>query len=163
MPLRDEAVRVNAVPGAIAIQEYFERWEWSSMSGDALGYVRHLRKAPLSGVPAKSVIMQFALGDQVVPNPTSTALIRAGALTDRTTYFRTDLAVAANPLVPKDPHIFLGGWATPATAGFAMASQTQIVVFFASDGATLMDPDGVAPLFETSIVGSLPERTNFLP
>jgi hypothetical protein len=163
MPLRNEAVRVNTVAGAMAIQEYFDRWEWASMSGDPLGYVRHLRKAPLSGVPAKSVIVQFSRGDRIVPNPTSSAMIRAGGLTDRATYFRTDLAVAANPAVPKDPHTFLGGLGTPATAGFAKASQTQIAVFFASDGVTVMDPDGAGTLFETPVVGALPERTNLLP
>jgi hypothetical protein len=163
MPLRNEAVRVNKVAGAIAIQDYFDRWEWAAMSGDPLGYMRHVRKAPLSGVPTKSVILQVARGDRIVPNPTSTALIRAGALTDRTTYFRTDLAVAANPLVPKDPHALIGGWASMATAGFAKAMQTQIATFFASDGVTVIDPDGVLTLFETPIVGALPERTNFLP
>jgi len=114
-------------------------------------------------VAAKSVIFQFSRGDRIVPNPTSTALIRAGGLTDRTTYFRTDLAVAANPAVPKDPHTFLGGLGTPATAGFAKAFQTQIATFLASDGVTVIDPDGAATLFETPILGALPERLNLLP
>jgi hypothetical protein len=163
MPLRNEAVRINTVPGAIAIQDYFDRWEWASMSGDALGYMRHIRKAPLAGVAAKSVIIQFAKGDRVVPNPTTTALLRAGALTDRTTYFRNDLAVAANPLVPKDPHTLLAGLGNPATLAFAKAAQTQIATFFASDGVTFVDPDGALTMFETPIVGALPERNNYLP
>jgi len=163
MPLRNEAVRVNSVPGAIAIQEYFERWEWASMPGDPLAYMRHLRKQPLAGVPAKPVIMQFAKGDRTVPNPTASALIRAGALSDRSSYFRNDLAVAANPAVPKDPHILLAGVGNAATATFAKAWQTQIAVFFASDGTTFMDPDGTATMFETPIVGGLPEVLNLLP
>jgi hypothetical protein len=32
--------------------------------------------------------MQLAKGDMVVPNPANTAVIRAGELTDRATYFR---------------------------------------------------------------------------
>src|SRR5262249_58941826 len=54
----------------------------------------HVRRSPLAGVPAKSVIIQFAKGDQIVPNPTQTALVRAGELADRTTFFRTDLFYA---------------------------------------------------------------------
>jgi hypothetical protein len=164
MPLRNQGVRTNSVTGAIAIQNYFEGSEWASMSGDPLGYISHVRKEPLRGVSAKSVIVQFSKGDRVVPNPTSSALIRAGGLTDRTTYFRTDLAVAANAAVPKDPHIFLGGLGMPAIAGFAKASLSQIAVFFASDGVTVTDPDGSGTLFETPIAGGvLPEVTNFLP
>ena len=39
----------------------------------------------------KDVIVQFAKGDKTVPNPTNTALLRAGNLSDRATYYRYDL------------------------------------------------------------------------
>jgi hypothetical protein len=162
LPLRNRPTLVNKVAGALQIQEYFERWEWASMPGDPLGYVSHLRSNPLSGVSPKSVIVQFAKGDQTVPNPAASALIRAGDLADRATYFRNDLAVAANPALPRDPHPFLGGLIAPATAPFALAAQTQIAAFFASDGLTIMDPDGPGTLFETPIIGPLPEELNFL-
>ena len=55
-------------------------------------------------------------GDQTVPNPTTTAIIRAGGLQDRTTLFRNDLAFAADPTIPKNPHTFLtnSGLSPPA-------------------------------------------------
>ena len=62
-----------------------------------MAYAPHLRKDPLAGVPAKSVIVQFAKGDQIVPNPATTALFRAGDLADRATFYRHDLAFAENP------------------------------------------------------------------
>ena len=91
---------INTVAGAIAIQEVIENTEWVSQPGNPVAYAPHLRKDPLAGVPAKSVIIQFAKGDQIVPNPTATALLRAGDLVDRTTFFRNDLAFAENSGVP---------------------------------------------------------------
>ena len=38
----------------------------------------------------------------------------------------------------------------------AVAAQNQIALFFASDGATTIDPDGAGPLFETPIGIPLP-------
>src|SRR5262249_32770690 len=71
---------VNTVVGAMAIQELFENTEWVSQSGNPVAYAPHLRKAPLPGMPAKSVLVQFAKGDQNVVNPTAAALLRAGDL-----------------------------------------------------------------------------------
>ena len=51
-----------------------------------------MSKSPLPGDLSKPVIVQFARGDKTVPNPTATALIRSGDLTDRATFFRNDLA-----------------------------------------------------------------------
>jgi len=39
----------------------------------------------------------------------------------------------------------------------------QIAEFFASDFASVIDPDGPGPLFEVPIVPSLPEELNFIP
>lgn len=161
MPLRNEAPRINDVPGAIALQDYFDRSEWVSQSGNPVAYAPHIRKAPLFGMKPKPVIVQIAKGDTVVPNPTNTALIRAGDLKDRTTYFRNDLADAANPATPNNPHGFLTAIGSPVTAFIALAAQSQIATFFASDGAITVDPDGEGPLFETPIV-QLPEELNYI-
>ena len=121
---------------------------------------------PLDGVPAKSIILQFARGDQTVPNPTTSAIIRAGGLQDRTTLFRNDLAFAADPTFPKNPHTFLTrlpGLAPPGAAAVALAAQDQIAQFFASGGATVVDPDGAGPLFETPMVGAPPEDLAYIP
>src|SRR5438093_2823 len=44
-----------------------------------------------AAVPAKAVIYQMAKGDQSVPNPNGTAILRAGDLADRATFYRHDL------------------------------------------------------------------------
>jgi|SRR5438552_4385039 len=90
----------NSVAGAIEIQELIDRNEWAAESGDPAAYARHLRLKPLAGVPPKSVILQVDKGDRVVTNPASTAVIRAGDLADRTTFYRNDLAFSANPTSP---------------------------------------------------------------
>jgi hypothetical protein len=164
LPLRDQPPVINDVPGAMALQEWIDRSGWAVRIGDPVAFAPHLQRDPLSGVPAKSIIFLFARGDQTVPNPTATAILRAGDLADRATYFRNDLAVAANPATPLNPHTFL----TNVAAGglgpvVALEAQTQVATFFASDGATIVDPDGAGPLFETPIVKPLPEGTNFLP
>jgi Bacterial Ig-like domain len=163
MPLRDLPLVVNNVPGASAIAQVLDRFEWVQQSGNPVSYAPLIRQAPLAGSAAKSVIVQFAKGDQTVPNPSSSAIVRAGSLQDRTTYFRNDLVFATNPGVPKNPHTFLTNIAIPAAAPYAVAAQQQIAVFFASNGTQTIDPDGAGALFETPIVLPLPEGLNFIP
>ncbi len=155
MPLRDLPPLVDTVPGASAIQRSLEWSEWVTQAGNPVAYAPHLRASPLDGVPAKSIILQYARGDQTVPNPTTSAIIRAGGLQDRTTAFRNDLAFAADPTFPKNPHTFLtrvpGLAPSPAVAAVALAAQDQIAQFFASGGSVVVDPDGAGPLFETPL------------
>ena len=68
-----------------------------------------------------------------------------------------------DPSIPKNPHTFLTNIFTAATAPYAVAAQTQIATFFASDGSVVIDPDGAGPFFETPIVLPLPEALNFIP
>jgi hypothetical protein len=167
IPFRDEVVRVNDVPGSMAIQQALDRFQWVQQAGNPVSYAQHIRKEPLHGNAAKPVLVQFAKGDVTVPNPTSSALIRAGALQDRTLYFRNDLAFAANSATPKNPHTFLSNLASGGLAPqVAVGAQTQIAIFFASHGATVIDPDGpgiTGALFEVPIAGPLPETLNFIP
>ncbi len=154
---------INTVAGAMAIQEVIENTEWVSQSGNPVAYAPHLRKDPLAGVPAKSVILQFAKGDRVVPNPTTTAILRAGGLADRATFYRNDLAFADDPTVPKTGHGFIGFINLPGLTGMiARGAQEQIAVFFASDGATIIHPDP-AKYFEVPINLPLPEDLNYIP
>ena len=97
MPLRNLPPLVDTVPGASAIQQLFEWTEWTSQAGNPVAYAPHLRADPLEGVPAKSIILQFARGDQTVPNPTTSAIIRAGR--DR----GPDDALPERPRVRRDP------------------------------------------------------------
>ena len=182
IPLRNQPPVINTVPGATEIQEAFENTEWVSQPGNAVAYAPHIRKKPLDGVPAKSVIIQFARGDRTVPNPTTTAILRAGDLADRATFYRHDLAFndpLRNPTgveVPKDPHLFLlfpfsifPPFFFPAVADVGLGgAQQQIAVFFASDGTLVIDPDELpgrlgGPVFEVPIVPPLPEDLDFIP
>jgi len=152
MPLRGEPLRIDTVPGASAIQELIDRNEWAQQSANPVAlapYVDH----PL--------IVQFARGDRTVPNPTTSALLRAGDLAGRATYFRNDIAgPGGTPLYP-NPHTFLTGIGNPATTLAALQAQAQIAAFFASNGALTIDPDGAGPVFEVPIVPPLPETTGF--
>jgi hypothetical protein len=152
---------MNTVAGAMAIQEALENREWVHMLGDPVSYAPHLRKDPLVDVPAKSVLIQFAKGDQNVTNPRTTALLRAGDLADRATLYRHDLASAENPALPKNPHQFLIMVNDPAVRQVALGYQSQIAAFFASDGTVVIHPEP-SRFFETPIVGSLPEQPNFI-
>ncbi len=171
----------NTVAGAMEIQELIDRNEWAAQSGDPAAYAPHLRLSPQEGVPAKSVILQVAKGDRIVSNPTSTSIIRAGELADRTTFYRNDLAFTVNPSLPNQPHIwphfFLAAPNFPQVAEVSLAAQEQIASFFASDGVTVIDPDPVrvdhdldpttppraAFAFEVPIVEPLPEALNYFP
>ncbi len=153
----------NDVGGALAIQQLIEHMEWVSLAGDALAYAVHVRRSPLPGVPAKSVILQFARGDQTVANPTTSGMLRAGELADRATFFRNDVLFAENPAVPKDPHFFLvRSAAVFPDRPVALGAQQQIATFFASDGALVIHPEP-ARFFEVPIAGPLPEDLNFIP
>jgi hypothetical protein len=160
----------NTVVGAMAIQQLFDNREWVYQAGSPVAYAPYLRKDPLPDVPAKSVIVQFARGDQSVENPTTTAFLRAGDLADRATYYRHDLASADDTSRLKNPHTFLGLITTPNMKAIAFAGQQQIATFFASDGTKIIQPqppDGFPPIpekyFELLTKDSpLPEDLGFI-
>jgi hypothetical protein len=163
-PLRNQAPAINVVPGAMEIQRIADVFNWIAQAGESTAWAPFIRKSPLPGQAAKAVIIQFARGDKSNPNPSTTAIIRAGDLADRATFFRNDLAFLSNLGFPKNPHTFLTNIAgTPAVAAVAIGAQTQIAVFFASNGALTIDPDGLGPLFEVPIAGPLPEDLAFIP
>ncbi len=151
--LRDEPVLVNNVPGAIEIQNYLERLDWNSMTGDPLAYASLLR--------SKNVLFQFAIGDETVPNPTESALVRAAGGEASTWVFRNDLALAVYPSLPTNPHAYLTNVldGTPALS-VAFATQTQIAGFFASNGSTIPDPN-VAGFNFFQVPSPLPETLSF--
>jgi hypothetical protein len=161
-PLRNRAAVINTVEGAMQIQGLIENTEWVCQSGDSAAYARYTRQRPLEGVRAKSVILQFAKGDQTSPNPAHTALLRAGNLADRATFYRNDLAFAENPAVPKNPHPFMTSINVPAAAAVARGAQEQIAIFLASDGSVVTHPEP-GRFFEVPIVPPLPEDLSFIP
>jgi hypothetical protein len=162
LPLRNEPPLVNTVAGAMAIQESLDYMKWVGQSASSLVYAPYLRKSPLPGMPAKSVIIQLASGDQRAPNLLTSAILRAGDLADRATFIRNDLAYAENHAVPKDPHLLIRNITLPSVAPIARGIQEQIGVFFASDGALMIHPEP-SRFFEVPIAGPLPEGLNFIP
>jgi len=152
MPLRGEPIRIDTVPGASAIQELIDRNEWAQQSANPAALAPHLDHP---------VIVQFAKGDRTVPNPTTTAILRAGDLAGRATYFRNDIAGPGGTQLYPNPHTFLTGIGNAATVTAALQAQAQIAAFFASGGTVTIDPDGAGPVFETPIAGPLPETTGF--
>ncbi|MFL6719432.1 MAG: Ig-like domain-containing protein [Burkholderiaceae bacterium] len=161
IPLRNQGPVVNDVPGAMAIQQVLDRNEWAQQAGNPVSYAPFIRSNPLPGNSAKPVLIQFARGDQTVPNPTTTAILRAGKLADVAVQYRNDLAYAANPAIPKNPHTFLTNIFSAAAGPYAIAAQRQIADFFASNGQTVTDPDGPGPIFEVPSK-DLPEGLNFI-
>lgn len=164
IPLRNQPVAIHSTPGAMAIQQALDRMSWVGQSANPVAYAPYLRVSPLVGHPMKRVLVQFARGDRLMANPVTTALIRAGRLTARTTLYRADLAQTSDPRgMPKDPHNFLLDGVGTSERPFALAAQRQIATFLASGGTKLFDPDGDGPIFETPIKGPLPEDLGFLP
>lgn len=159
-PLRDEAIRVNDVAGAMEIQQAFEHMEWAAMSGDALAYMPHLRRAPLDGVPERPILLQFAKGDQNVPNPITSLMLRAGDLADVTTQYRHDLAW--NSALPKNGHSFMTSSGNAAFRPIALGAQRQIATFFSSGGARIVHPEPQG-FFQVPVQPPLPATFNYIP
>ena len=151
IPLRN-LPPVDATADETAIQQQIDRTEWAQQPGNPAAYAPHVT-AP--------VIYQFARGDQTVPNPTTSAILRACGCADRATLYRHDLVVAANPTVGRNPHAFLTSVVGPLSA-FALGAQQQMATFFTSDGAVTIDPDGAGDKFETP-TSMVPEDLAFIP
>jgi pimeloyl-ACP methyl ester carboxylesterase len=157
MPLRNQQIETDTVPGAAAIQTLIDNTEWAQQAANPAAY------APFITAP---VIIQFARGDKTVPNPTASAIIRAGNLQSRTTLFRNDLVIAAGVPVNHNPHTFLTNLFTSTGLDpgrpYALQAQQQIATFFTSDGTNVIDPDGSGPFFETP-TSMVPEDLAFIP
>jgi virulence factor lipase-like protein len=155
---------VNTVPGAMEIQEWFDRMKWIQQSGEGFACAAHLKKSPLPGVPSKSILYQFDKADQTAINPAQSAYVRAGDLADRATFYRNDFAYAEDNSVPKDGHTFPTRIDSPNALVRAVAhgSQQQIATFLASDGQTIIHPEP-ARFFEVPIVLPLPEDLSYIP
>ncbi len=163
-PLRNQPPVINTVDGAVAIQHALELSEMASQAGlSPAVWARYLREAPLPGVHPKSVMYEFATGDQQAVNPGTTAVIRAGNLADRTLYYRHDFASAQDPTMPKNPHMFAGSPTSPNALfrSISRAVQDQIGTFLASGGTVIIHPEP-AYFFEVPITSSLPETLNFI-
>jgi hypothetical protein len=141
LPLRGEGPVTLTVPRAADVQEFLARTTWLSRPGSPETF------SPL--IEPERVLVQVALGDRTVPNPTSYTLVDAGDLWSRTSLYRNDLT----PRAGLDPHSFLldlrpetpeGGFRTAALQG-----QSQVTAFLGA--GRVIDPDGPAPVWEVPI------------
>jgi len=148
------------VPGAVRIQEQLERINWLGNAGGGR-FARHLRLAPLPGVKARPFLVQESRGDQNLPNSNTAEFVQAGLLADRVTLYRHDLF--ASRLAFTNPHSFhiRTDNVAPAMRPVSLLAQEQVAVFFESDGASVIDPDGSGPLFEVP-AAPLPQDFGFI-
>ena len=163
-PLRNQPIVINTTPGAIAIQRALEFADMAAESGiGPVPWAKYLRAQPLAGSVGKSILFQFAKGDQNAVNPGTTAILREGDLADVATFYRHDLAFLADPAILKNPHLFAGQPTSPnaTTRAISLGAQEQMAVFFASFGTTIIHP-APAQFFETPIAGALPETLDFI-
>src|SRR3972149_1041298 len=166
--------------------------EWAMQNGEAIAYAKHLRTVLQSGeddddddddeddddeddddddeddVRVRGVLIQMAKGDMTQPNPSASAVIRAGGREAYTTYSRHDLACAANPCTTaarKNPHAFpIQGVVTDPLyfAAISRGAQEQAAQFLASDGLVVIHPTPTG-FFEVPIVLPLPGAPHFIP
>jgi len=137
---------INTIPGAMDIQQWFDRAAWAAQAYNPVAYSMHLRRNPLPGVPVRPVLLQLAFGDQASANPNSATILRASGLADRTTLFRNDLALAEQPKMPRNPHGFMANGnlidqGDPFVLPIMRGAQEQIAEFFASNGMRVIHPE----------------------
>ncbi len=83
------------------------------------------------------MLFQIASGDQTVPNPSNSLLIRAANMREQTVLYRHDLARAAVPGLPANPHTFLIPLGGTAQQGIGTAALQQALGFLQSGGQTI--------------------------
>ncbi|MGA2131015.1 MAG: Ig-like domain-containing protein [Bryobacteraceae bacterium] len=145
---------VNEVPGAIAIQNAFELYEWLQCAGDPVCFAPHTTASPLPGMPYKRILFQLARLDSTMPNMATTRLIKA-ANHPLTWEYRHDLALADGLQLPQDPHPFLVMFigingSTVVIPGLdaiaiGLAAQHQVASFFSTNGTSAIDPNTLLP------------------
>ena len=153
-PLRLRAPLRFDMANSAAIGDVLEIAEWSQMPGDPIAFAPHFKREPLDGVPPKRTMFQIALGDQTVPNPSNSMLIRAADGLSDTSLYRHDRAFAADPTIGENPHVFLVDILTTSGRVIANAAQSQMAGFLSSDGMVIRDANSgigapfTEPLFE---------------
>jgi hypothetical protein len=157
-PLRDQPVKILDTAGAIEIQELFERLEWLQAQGDPLFFAALLKQA------AKPVLWLFARGDQSVPNPASSALVRAAGMRETTWLYRHDLARQALPSLDENPHTYMVNLLSLQTLAVALAAQQQAAGFLATGEIGNPNSQVLRFLFGKSVFEVpevLPEELNY--
>jgi hypothetical protein len=149
MPFRSSPVSILNVPGARAIQDFWDRVEWLENVGAPQSYARHLKSATLPGVGTKRILFQMAIGDRVAANPSTSRLIRTANAREETSLYRYDIVRSLIPGVAEDPHSFLVPQGPMPTQSTGLAAIAQALTFLSSGGETILDPNRLLrPLFD---------------
>ena len=140
------------MPGASAIQTLIDRSEWAQQAANPAAY------APFV---ARPIIIQFARGDKTVPNPTTSAILRAGgprrpgdALPERPREGGESRRLVQPAHVPDEPDGRRG-----AVRGRGAAADRDVP---RERRRTTIDPDGDGPFFETP-TSMVPEDLAYIP
>jgi dienelactone hydrolase len=141
IPLPGEPPVKAPPPGALEIQDYFDRVEWIGQTANPVAFAPYLLQTPLRGGPPRVVMVQWAVGDRTVPNPTTENILRAGDLAKVASLYRHDQVAASLPeRFRANPHGFLTWTFFPDVADIARAAQEQVVRFFLSGKIEQVDP-----------------------
>ena len=141
LPLWGEPPVTAPAAGSLAIQAYLDRAEWLQQAADPSAFAPYLRTAPLTAAGPRAVLVQMALGDRTVPNPTTEQMIRAGDLQPFLSVYRHDAVVGSLAERFRNPHGFLTWTGFAEVAAIARAAQEQITRFFLSGGRTIERTD----------------------
>jgi hypothetical protein len=166
LPLRGQpSVTIDAATSALQQRDY--RHAWARMPGGSLTLTPHLRAAPLDGVPPKRVLLLFSRPDRTIPNPTTSGLIRAGGLEDRTLVLQTQAFLADFGLSPtSDSHSWGTFWNNITlplpVQNLTKATQSALAAFFLWDGtgSEIPKPLGFEQYFQAPIA-PLPEDLGY--
>jgi hypothetical protein len=86
-------------------------------------------------------MLQWAVGDRTVPNPTTENMLRAGDLAKIASLYRHDQVAATLPeRFRANPHGFLTWAFFPEVADIARTAQEQVVRFFLTGKIEQVDP-----------------------
>ncbi|WP_234800741.1 hypothetical protein [Luteitalea pratensis] len=88
VPLRNLPPRVTTIAGAVDIQRVVDHLAWAEQVSSTAAIAPLLRRSPPAGVRVRPFIIQVARSDPSSTNPTTTEIIRSGALEDRVVLYR---------------------------------------------------------------------------
>ncbi len=163
---RDLPTRVNDVPGAVELQDFFELGEWITMPSDPAAWATHFSTSPLPGKPTKPMLYQMAWGDITIPNPSVSGLIRSANGQENTRYYRNDFARAVFPYLRQDPVAFSAYLDNDPEKAIAVAAANMIGYFFLTGGKVIYDVNDLmwtvygANIWEKPF--ALTETTNYI-